>query len=138
MLRDSGLMEDRDYRTYMSLFSNMSNFMRRPNLIIYLEVGPEESLARIKSRARDMESTISLEYLTNLFNAYEHFIKDISRVIPVIKVNWRTFRTAEVRDRKRGRGGEEEGTRRRGLGGEGLVERDDFRFSSFLKYNSKY
>jgi deoxyadenosine kinase len=27
MLRDSGLMEDRDYRTYVDLFQNMSNFM---------------------------------------------------------------------------------------------------------------
>ncbi len=27
MLRDSELMEDRDYRTYLDLFANMSNFM---------------------------------------------------------------------------------------------------------------
>ena len=27
MLRDSGMMEDREYQTYRSLFSNMSNFM---------------------------------------------------------------------------------------------------------------
>jgi hypothetical protein len=27
MLRDSELMEERDYRTYLDLFANMSNFM---------------------------------------------------------------------------------------------------------------
>lgn len=95
MLRDSGLMEDRDYRTYVALFSNMSNFMKKPNLIIHLEVTPEESLQRIKERSRDCETTISIEYLANLYKAYQQFITDISKVIPVIRVNWSKFRTPE-------------------------------------------
>jgi hypothetical protein len=33
MLRDSNLMEERDYRTYIELFNNMANFMRKPNLV---------------------------------------------------------------------------------------------------------
>lgn len=46
-------------------------------------------------RQRDCESGIPLEYLRDLYNAYEHFIADISRVIPVIKVDYSRFRTAE-------------------------------------------
>jgi deoxyadenosine kinase len=42
MLRDSGHMEERDFRTYMELFSNMSNFMKKPNIIVHLDVTPEE------------------------------------------------------------------------------------------------
>ena len=42
MLRDSGYMEERDFRTYMELFSNMSNFMKKPNIIVHLDVSPEE------------------------------------------------------------------------------------------------
>ncbi len=53
-------------------------------------------MERIKMRSRDAESKIPIEYLNELYNAYEEFISDISRVIPVIKVNWNTFRTAEV------------------------------------------
>jgi hypothetical protein len=30
-----------------------------------------------------MEKTITLEYLTNLNNAYNKFIEDISKIIPV-------------------------------------------------------
>jgi deoxyadenosine/deoxycytidine kinase len=33
MLRDSGLMDERDYQTYKSLFQHMSNFMKKPNII---------------------------------------------------------------------------------------------------------
>lgn len=95
MLLDSGLMEGRDYRTYMELFQNMSNFMKKPNIIVHLDVSPEESLRRIQMRSRGCESGISLEYLTALHAAYERFIKDIARVIPVIKVDYERFHTAE-------------------------------------------
>jgi deoxyadenosine kinase len=87
--------EERDYQTYVSLFSNMSNFMKKPNIIVHLDVSPEESLRRIKLRDRDCESGITLEYLQGLHAAYEEFINDIARVIPVIKVNYSEFRTAE-------------------------------------------
>ncbi len=30
MLRDSGKMDQRDYNTYIELFQNMSNFMKKP------------------------------------------------------------------------------------------------------------
>ncbi|KAL0235648.1 hypothetical protein GEMRC1_002230 [Eukaryota sp. GEM-RC1] len=95
MLSDSGLMEKRDYETYLRLFNNMSNFMRKPNIIIFLDVTPQESLDRIKQRSRDCESSVSLEYLQSLYDAYQVFITDISRVIPVIRVRWDEFRNAE-------------------------------------------
>lgn len=95
VLKDSGMMPEREHETYVSLFSNMSNFMKKPNLIVHLDVSPQESLRRIRMRKRDCESTISLEYLENLYKAYEEFLSEISRIIPVIKVNYEEFRTPE-------------------------------------------
>ena len=95
MLYQSGAMEERDYQTYRELFSSMSNFMRRPNLIVHLDLTPEESMKRIHERSRGCESGITIEYLTSLYNAYETFISEISRIIPVIKVDYSRFRTAE-------------------------------------------
>ena len=68
---------------------------KKPNLIVHLDVSPEESKRRIEMRRRKCESTISLEYLRNLHAAYEEFIADISRIIPVIRVNYERFRTAD-------------------------------------------
>lgn len=82
--------------SYITLFNNMSNFMKKPNIIIHLDVTPEESLRRIKMRSRDCESSVSLEYLVELRAAYDDFIKQISLVIPVIKVNWSEFRSTDV------------------------------------------
>lgn len=95
MLRDSGLMDERDYRTYVDLFQHMSNFMKKPNIIVHLDVSPQESFRRIQMRNRGCESGITLEYLENLHTAYAVFIKEISRIIPVIKVNYEQFRTAD-------------------------------------------
>ncbi len=95
MLVDIGLMEERDYRTYLDLFRHMSNFMCRPHVIIYLDVSPERSMERIQERSRDVESGISLDYLKALHGEYERFVADISRTIPVIRVNWDQFRDAE-------------------------------------------
>ena len=95
MLAESGLMEERDYRTYVQLFRYMSNFMCKPNVIVYLDVTPERSMERIQMRSRNVESGISLEYLQNLYRHYQQFIEEISRVIPVICVDYDRFATAE-------------------------------------------
>jgi deoxyadenosine kinase len=95
MLRDSGLMAERDYQTYVSLFQNMSNFMKKPNVIVHLDVSPEESYRRIQMRNRGCESGITLDYLRNLHVAYATFIREISKMIPVIKVDYETFRSVE-------------------------------------------
>ncbi len=95
MLAESGLMDERDYRTYSELFRHMSNFMCKPNVIVYLDVSPELSLERIRQRGREVEDGVSLEYLTALHKGYEAFVADISRVIPVIRVDYDRFATAE-------------------------------------------
>ena len=94
-LVNQGLMDERDYRTYLQLFRNMSNFMCRPNVIVYLDLSPESSMARIKQRARNVEDGIPLEYLIELRNEYEAFIDDISRTVPVIRVEWEQYRSVE-------------------------------------------
>ncbi len=93
-LVNQGLMDERDYRTYCQLFRHMSNFMCRPNVIVYLDLSPETSLARIKQRSRNVETGITVEYLRALHREYEIFIADISRTVPVIKVSWEQYRDA--------------------------------------------
>jgi deoxyadenosine kinase len=95
MLADTGLMEERDYRTYLTLFRNMSNFMCKPNVIVFLDVTAEGSYERIRSRGREMEKGISLEYLQALHRGYQSFIRDISKVLPVIRIDYDRFATAE-------------------------------------------
>jgi deoxyadenosine kinase len=95
MLATTGLMDERDYRTYVQLFRNMSNFMCKPSVIVYLDVSPEASADRIRQRSRDIESQISVDYLRALHDGYAEFVETISKVIPVIRVDYERFATAE-------------------------------------------
>jgi deoxyadenosine kinase len=95
MLAKTGLMDERDYRTYVDLFRNMSNFMCKPSVIIYLDVSPKGSAERIQARSRSVESQIPLSYLEALHDGYEEFVASISKVIPVIRVDYERFATAE-------------------------------------------
>jgi deoxyadenosine kinase len=94
MLAKTGLMDERDYRTYVQLFRNMSNFMCKPSVIVFLDVSPEASADRIRSRSRDVESKIELGYLQALYDGYQEFIESISKVIPVIRIDYERFATA--------------------------------------------
>lgn len=91
MLAESGLMSALDFETYSTLFKHMTNFMQRPTFIVYLDVSPAEALRRIGLRGRECESGISIEYLTALHAAYEVFLRDISRTIPVMRVRYEQF-----------------------------------------------
>lgn len=95
MLAERGLMDPRDHQTYLDLFRHMSNFMCRPNLIVFLDVSPERSLERIRERDRDVEANVSIDYLRDLHRHYAAFIEEISRVIPVISVDYDQYATAE-------------------------------------------
>lgn len=95
VLYEQGNMEEREYKTYLNLFRNMSNFMKSNTLIVHLDVKPEEALERIKMRARGCETGITVEYLTKLYHGYEDFLQEISKVVPVIRVNYSNFKTAK-------------------------------------------
>ena len=107
-LRDMDFMDPRDYDTYVDLFRNLSNFMCRPNVIIYLDVTPERSMERIRERSRGCETGITVEYLTRLHDGYEEFLREISKLIPVLRVEWNEFweveRLAEAISREYTRG----------------------------------
>jgi len=95
MLYDDGLIEERDYRTYVNLFDNMNNFIRKPDVIVYLDIPPEEALVRIRVRGRSCESSITLEYLQKLHRAYGVFIRDIEKSVRVIKIDYREFMSVD-------------------------------------------
>ena len=92
MLFEQGLIEKRQYELYINLFRDLSIGMRKPCIIIHLDVTPETALARIKERSRGFETGITLDYLQKLYQGYEEFLADLSRRSSVIKIDWNTFK----------------------------------------------
>lgn len=96
MHREDGLMDDRDWQTYISHFHVMQGFLRYPDVIVYLRVDPAIALERIKERGRGAEKGIDLHYLTRLHEGYEEFAEEMARYTVVIPVDWSTFQPVEV------------------------------------------
>ncbi len=84
-----GKMSQRDWDNYQDLFAEMTHYLRKPDLIVYLQASTDSLVWRIKKRGRDYEQSIDLEYLHLLNIHYERWISslELSGEIPVIRLN---------------------------------------------------
>jgi len=86
-LYEMGLMSERDYQNYSTLFKTMMQQIQPPDLLIYLRAGVPTLVDHIQSRGRDYEGSMSLEYLKRLNEKYERWINNYHEgkllVIPV-------------------------------------------------------
>ncbi len=73
-LHAMGLMTNRDFENYASLFELMESFVKGPDLLIYLRSSIPNLVAQIHKRGRDYENTISIDYLSRLNERYEAWI----------------------------------------------------------------
>lgn len=73
-LHQSGLLAERDYRNYRSLFESLISLVEPPDLLLYLRADLPKLISQIEKRGRDYENTISIEYLKNLNEHYERWI----------------------------------------------------------------
>lgn len=75
-LHDMQLMATRDFDNYSSLFELMSKFLQAPDLLIYLHADTSTLVSQIAKRGREYEKTIRLDYLENLNQRYEEWIRN--------------------------------------------------------------
>ena len=95
MLRSDGSITARDWEVYERAYEVMTCSLRPPSLIVFLDVDPRTALDRVKARARDCESSMSLDYLTALDRGYRDLLAEIesgrhvwSRGMNVLKWPW--------------------------------------------------
>jgi deoxyadenosine/deoxycytidine kinase len=73
-LHAMGLMTNRDFENYRSLFDLMESLVQGPDLLIYLRSSIPNLVAQIHKRGRDYENSISIDYLSRLNERYEAWI----------------------------------------------------------------
>jgi len=73
-LHAMGLMANRDFENYKSLFDLMESFVEGPDLLIYLRSSISNLVSQIHKRGRDYENSISIDYLSRLNERYEAWI----------------------------------------------------------------
>ncbi|WP_158975645.1 deoxynucleoside kinase [Cellulophaga sp. L1A9] len=70
-LHAMGLLTNRDFNNYSSLFELMQELVQPPDLLIYLRSSIPNLVKQIHKRGRDYENTISIDYLSRLNERYE-------------------------------------------------------------------
>ncbi len=78
-LHAMGLMTNRDYENYRSLFDLMESVTEGPDLLIYLRSSIPNLVNQIHKRGRDYENSISIEYLSRLNERYEAWIHEYDK-----------------------------------------------------------
>lgn len=73
-LHAMGLMTNRDFENYKSLFELMESLVQGPDLLIYLRSSIPNLVSQIHKRGRDYENSISIDYLSRLNERYEAWI----------------------------------------------------------------
>ena len=91
-LQAMGLMNTRDYENYIAVFELLESFIQPPDLLIYLQGDVTSLIKQIQKRGRSYESSIRLDYLTNLNECYdrwfEEYNKGKSMVINIEELNF--------------------------------------------------
>jgi len=73
-LKKSNLISERDYQNYLHLFHSMVQYVKAPDLLIYLKADIPKLVGQIEKRGRDYENAIRIDYLKNLNTHYEEWI----------------------------------------------------------------
>ena len=98
-LHEMGNMSQRDWVNYRALFDEMTAYLRKPTLIIFLKATTDSLLTRLKKRGREYEKSVSAEYLHNLNIAYARWINRAKLDFNVMTVDTDNFDVYKDKDR---------------------------------------
>ncbi|HOV99589.1 MAG TPA: deoxynucleoside kinase [Bacteroidota bacterium] len=78
-------MSERDFSNYVSLFNVMMEYLKPPDLLIYLRASVDMLLTQIARRGRDFERGIERSYLEQLNTLYENWIQRYKHRLLIIE-----------------------------------------------------
>jgi len=71
----TGVMDERDFGNYKSIYESITHIIRPPDLLIYLQADLPKLQHQIHKRGRGYEADISLDYLNSLNKLYNEWIQ---------------------------------------------------------------
>lgn len=100
LLHNSNLMTSDDFKTYTELYEKVISTMSYPDIIIYLNISVQTSMRRIGKRGRQMEESISEDYLKDLKKEYNLLYESLRYKTPIIEVDWNKDSNDMIKDAK--------------------------------------
>jgi deoxyadenosine/deoxycytidine kinase len=84
-LHHLGNLNERDYQTYRKVFDLVVRTLPPPSLLIYLKAPVEVLIERIRQRGREIESSITPQYLQLLESFYDDWMRTFD-LCPVLTI----------------------------------------------------
>ena len=84
---EDGYFTENEFKTYERMHETLQPQLIYPDVIVFLELSPENTLDRIKIRSRDCEAGITLEYLQHLNKAYEKVLRALEPRCKVVRID---------------------------------------------------
>lgn len=84
-LHHLGNLNERDYQTYRKVFDLIIRTLPPPSLLIYLKAPVEVLIERIRQRGREIESSITPQYLHLLESFYDDWMRTFD-LCPVLTI----------------------------------------------------
>jgi deoxyadenosine/deoxycytidine kinase len=86
MHKQSGTMEEEEYGVYHELYQIMIDEVKKPDLLVYLQVSVDVAMKRIQKRGRDFEQAVERSYWEKLNDEYEQFFTAYDQS-PILVIN---------------------------------------------------
>ncbi|MBN2219629.1 MAG: deoxynucleoside kinase [Kosmotogaceae bacterium] len=88
-LFETGKMSEREFDAYATMFDSMIKYLRKPDLLVYIDADVDTILARIRRRGRQMETAVPIAYWEQLDKLYTSWIREYD-LSPIYTVDART------------------------------------------------
>lgn len=79
MLYQQGMLENFEFEIYLDVYKNFYQNLKPVDLVIYLQISPENAIKRINKRGRDYEIQKDTEYWYDLNFRYENFFEKFAK-----------------------------------------------------------
>lgn len=86
-LNGMGLMSDRDYKNYRTLYEEVIDLLEPPGLLVYLRARVPTLVRQIQKRGRPYERSLRIDYLERLNELYEEWIETYPHPKLIIDTN---------------------------------------------------
>lgn len=86
MHKESATMELEEYGVYEKLYQVMIDEVKKPDLLVYLQVSVDEAMKRIQKRGRVYEQAVEKAYWEKLNEKYENYFSTYDHS-PILTIN---------------------------------------------------
>ncbi len=88
-LFETGKMSQREFAAYVTMFDSMIKYLKKPDLLVYIDADVDTILSRIRRRGRQMETAVPIAYWEQLDRLYSQWIEEYD-LSPVYKIDARS------------------------------------------------